>query len=144
MPNSILERIHQVLRNLVRTFNVQQTYVDEKYPWTGILDAAAFSIFSRISGRKGYSPVQLISGRDMILPIKYRLDWGLIRQQKLTQIYKDNVQKYMHRVDHDYKVGEKVMFAKYNTYKYETPYNGPFVITQCFTNGTVNLQYGTT
>ena len=27
--NAILEQIHQVLGNLVRTFNVQQTYVDE-------------------------------------------------------------------------------------------------------------------
>ena len=27
-------------------------------------------------------------------------------------------------------------------YKYETPYKGPFVITQYFTNGTVMLQYG--
>ena len=27
-------------------------------------------------------------------------------------------------------------------YKNETPHTGPFVITQCFTNGTVILQYG--
>ena len=27
-------------------------------------------------------------------------------------------------------------------YKYETPYKGPFVITQCWTNGTVTIQYG--
>ena len=26
-------------------------------------------------------------------------------------------------------------------YKYGTPYKGPFVITQCFTNGMVNLQF---
>ena len=25
-------------------------------------------------------------------------------------------------------------------YKYETPYKGPFVITQCWTNGTITLQ----
>ena len=29
MSNTILERIHQVLGNLVRTFNIQQTYIDE-------------------------------------------------------------------------------------------------------------------
>ena len=29
-------------------------------------------------------------------------------------------------------------------YKYETQYRGPCWITWCFTNGTVNLQYGTT
>ena len=34
------------------------------------------------------------------------------------------------------------MLNNHTEYKYETPYKGPFVITQCFTNGTVNLQYG--
>ena len=29
-------------------------------------------------------------------------------------------------------------------YKYETPYNIPFVITQCWTNGTIKLQCGAT
>ena len=27
-------------------------------------------------------------------------------------------------------------------YKYEMPYNGPFLITQCWTNGMVTLQCG--
>ena len=34
------------------------------------------------------------------------------------------------------------MLTKHIAYKYETPYTGPFVISQCFTNGTVNLYYG--
>ena len=32
----------------------------------------------------------------------------------------------------------------HTAYKYETPYKVPFVITRCFTNGTVNLQYSPT
>ena len=36
--NEILERIHQVPVNLVRTCNITQTYVDEGDPWSGILD----------------------------------------------------------------------------------------------------------
>ena len=35
---------------------------------------------------EGYSPGQLIFGRDMIVPIKHRVDWGLIRQKKQTKI----------------------------------------------------------
>ena len=42
MSNAILERIQQVLGNLVQTFNVQQAYVDENDPWTGILAAVDF------------------------------------------------------------------------------------------------------
>ena len=34
------------------------------------------------------------------------------------------------------------MITKHTKYKYETPYTGPFLITRCFTNGTVELQCG--
>ena len=34
------------------------------------------------------------------------------------------------------------MLTKHTVYKYETPYNRPFVINKCFINGTVNLKYG--
>ena len=36
------------------------------------------------------------------------------------------------------------MLTKHIIYNYETPYAGPFVITLCFTNGTVNLHCGPT
>ena len=75
MSNAILERIHQILGNLVQTFNIQHTYVDKNDPRMGILDAAGFVIFSTTNRQKGYSPGQLIFGRDMILPIKHRVDW---------------------------------------------------------------------
>ena len=45
-------------------------------------------------------------------------------------------------VDHDYKIGDKVMLNNHSAYIYKTPYNGLFVITQCWTNGTVALQCG--
>ena len=46
------------------------------------------------------------------------------------------------RVDHDYKVRDKVMLNNHAGYKYEIPYKGPFMITQCCTNGPVTLQCG--
>ena len=107
MSNTILEQIHQVLGNLVRNFNVQQTYFDKNDPWTEILAAAAFLISSTTSMQKFYSLGQLIFGRDMILQIKYMVDWDLIRQQKQTQINIDNALKNKHRVDYDYKVRNK-------------------------------------
>ena len=55
----------------------------------GILDAAVFVIISTTNILKGYSLVQLIFVRDMILPIKHRVDWYLIRQKK-TQMNRDN------------------------------------------------------
>ena len=56
-------------------FNIStQTYVGEDEPWTGILAAAAFAIRSTTNRQNLYSPGQLIFGRDMILPIKHRVD----------------------------------------------------------------------
>ena len=36
------------------------------------------------------------------------------------------------------------MITNHTAYKYENPYKGLFVITQCFTNGKVNLKCGPT
>ena len=140
--NAILEQIHQVLGNLVQAFNIQQTYVDEHDPRTEILNAAAFEICSSTNGKEGYSPSQLIFGRDAILLIKHSVDWELIRQKKQTQINGDNTGENKHRFDYDYKVGDKVILTNHTAQKYETPYKCTFVITHCFTNGTVNLQCG--
>ena len=79
--NAVLERIHQVLVNLVRTFNIYtQTYFDKDDLWMGTLAAAAFEISPTTNRQKCYSQGQLIFGCDMILPIKRRVDWELLRQ----------------------------------------------------------------
>ena len=140
MYNALLEQINQVQGNIVRTFNIHQTYVDKNDPWTDILAAAAFAICSTNNRQNGYSSEQLIFGRDIILPIKHRADRELILQQKKTQINRYNTQENKHRVDYEYKVGDKFMLNKYTSYKYETTYKVPLVITQCFTNSTVNLK----
>ena len=36
MPNAILEWICQIIGNLVRPFNIQQTHVDKNERWMGI------------------------------------------------------------------------------------------------------------
>ena len=82
MSNAVLERIHQVIVNLVHTFNISQTYVDKNDPSTGILPAEYFAMLSTTNRLKGCSPCQLVFGHDMILPIKHKVDWELIRQKK--------------------------------------------------------------
>ena len=75
MFNALLQRIHQVLGNLVQTFNISnQTYVEEDDPWTGILAAVALVICSKTNRQNFYSPGQLGFGRDIIIPIKHRVD----------------------------------------------------------------------
>ena len=60
------------------------------------------------------------------------------------QFNKDNTSENKNIFDYDYKVVDDVMNNIYTAKKQETPFKGPFVITQCFTNETVNLQYDMT
>ena len=109
----------------------QKTYIDKDYPWSGILAATALSICSAENGLKGYSSGQLLFFRDMILLIKRMADWKLIGHKKKAKMHKYNIHKNSKRVDHRYKAGDKVMINNITDFKYETPYNGPFEITQC-------------
>ena len=90
---------------------------------------------------KGYSPGKLLFGRDMILPIRHKVDWELIRHQNKTQSNEDNTHKNRNRVDHNYKIVDKIVPTNHNAHKYETPHNFPFAITWCFNNNTINIQY---
>ena len=56
---------------------------------------------------------QLVFGRDIIIPIKHKVDWELIHQINKTQINKDNIRENGNRVDHDYKVGDKFMLINH-------------------------------
>ena len=44
--NSILEIIHQVIANSVRTFKFKNNYLDKDYPWSAILATTAFPVRS--------------------------------------------------------------------------------------------------
>ena len=145
MSNTVLELVHQVLVKLVRTFNISQTYVDKNDPCVDSHFSCS-SVCNLLNNQqaKDFSLGQLVFGRDMILPIKNRVDWRLICQKKQAHINNDNFRENRHRVEYDFKVGDNSMITKHTSYKYETPYMVLFVITQWFTNGMVNLQYGAT
>jgi transposase InsO family protein len=42
--NAIVERVHQVIGNIIHTFELQDNYLDEEDPWKGILSATAFAV----------------------------------------------------------------------------------------------------
>ena len=86
MSNAVLKRIHQVIGNLVRDFNISQTYVDKNYLCTGVSAAAAFAILSTTNMLKVFSLGQLVFFCDMILPIKHEVDLELIHKRKCLNI----------------------------------------------------------
>ena len=79
---------------------------------------------------KEKSPGQLVFVGDMILHINNVADWRYIRQRKQTQTNKGVTRENTTRIDHNYRVGDKVMTNNMPSYKCETPFRGPYEIFQ--------------
>ena len=137
--NAIVERVHQVIGNIIRTFELETNYLDEEDPWKGILSATAFAVRSTFHTTLQQSPGQLVFGRDMIFNIKHTANWDIIRQRKQKLINKNNKNENAKRLKHTYNIGDKVLIKRGTENKYESPYKGPHDILQVNDNGTVRI-----
>ena len=71
--NAIIERIHQTIGNIIRTFDVSNIFNND--PWSGILAATIFAVRATNHKTLQASPMQLGFGRDAILNIKHVANW---------------------------------------------------------------------
>jgi len=67
--NAIVERVHQVIGNMLRTFELENNYLDETDPWSGIWSATAFAVCSAYHTMLQATPGQLVFGCDMVFNI---------------------------------------------------------------------------
>jgi transposase InsO family protein len=78
--NSIIERIHQTMGNIIRTFLLHDTEdMSVKDPWQGIFAATMFALRATIHTTLQATPSQLVFGRDAILNVQYKADWTAIK-----------------------------------------------------------------
>ena len=90
--NAIVKHVHQTLRNLVRSFKLQDNpYLDSDDLWPGILAAASFAMCTTYHTILRVMPSQLLFGRDMILNVQYLADWTAIKACKQQLICKNNI-----------------------------------------------------
>ena len=129
--NAIIERIHQTIGNIIRTFDVSNIVNND--PWSGILAATMFAVRAKYHTKIQSSPMQLVFVRDAILNIKHVADWG---------INHNNKRKNMRWNNHQYKVGEKILVKRNKNSKHKLEFVGPFPIKQINDNCTVRFQKG--
>ena len=144
--NAILERVHGVVGDMMRTsgLNNQETVtadlIDE------FLTNAAWAIRSTHHSVLDASPGQAIFGRDMLFDIPFLCDWSEIGRRRQKLVERSNARENKKRVPFDYEVGQKALIIKAtdgsHLPKPEDVHEGPFEVTQVYTNGTVRLQRG--
>ena len=107
--NAIVERIHQVIGNIIRTFDLENNYLDKKDPFKGVLAAAAFAVRSTYHTTLKKMPGQLVFGHDMIFNIQHVANWEFIRKNKQQCIDKNNIAENAKCMAYLYKKDDQVL-----------------------------------
>ena len=83
----------------------------------------------------------------MIMQTKIRVDWELIKKMRRQNMIRNNIRENSKRLEHAYKVGDKVLIVKVREQrekepKLRKPIEGPYEITRVYRNGTVEILCG--
>jgi hypothetical protein len=142
--NAILERLHQVLAQMLHTseLDVAKTIIPDEVDV--FLDNTAWAICSTYHTVLKASPGAAIFGHNMLFNIPFMANWNKIGdcRQCLTNLNTAHINSK--RVDYDYKVGNKVLLKQKGILrKAESPYSKePWTITTVHMNGTIRIQHG--
>ena len=142
--NAILERIHQTIGNMIRTYQLPtNNTLDEEDPFSGLLSAVAFATRATVHTTLGATPSQLVFGRDAITNTPFEADWEQIRVKKQKLIDQNNARENAKRTPHTHKVGDKVWLKTATTTKFgQDPCDGPCDIVTVNDNGAITHENG--
>ena len=143
--NGIVERVHQVINNMIRCFDLNHLDLDPNNPFGDIVARIGWAVRSTYHTTLQATPGQLVFGRDMLFDIDFTADWHQIYNRKQTLINKNNYRENSKRLDYEYNVGDKVTIkADYlkKTQKAKFANKGPFSVVEVFNNGVIRIRRG--
>jgi hypothetical protein len=142
--NGILERVHQVLGQMLCTAELDLANLVTPDDVDVFLDYAAWAICSTYHTVLKASPGAAIFGQDILFNILFVAGCQKIgeRRQSLTNC--GNQRENAKRIDYDYKAGDIVLVINEGILrKAESAYGKePWTITTVHTNGTIRIQCG--
>jgi hypothetical protein len=141
--NAILERIHAVSTNMLRTAELDMAESVNASDIDIFLSDAAWAICSTNHAVLKALPGAAIFGQDMLFDIPFIADWkktGEYRQKPTDLI---TAHENEGRIDYDYKVGQKILVQNEGILrKAESRWQkDPWTITTVYTNGTIMIQH---
>lgn len=140
--NAIIERVHGVVGDMMRTFDTGVINDSDANPFEGVISAICWAVRSTYHTTLMATPGQLAFGRDMIFNIRHQADWQLIHERKRARIEENNERENKRRREHDYAPGERVLITKADYNKMESSREGPYSIVRVHANGTLTIQKG--
>ena len=143
--NALVERIHQVIANALRTTLQQPGLIenesDDKEIIRKCLAVAMFATRAATStALREASPGAVSFHRDMLANIPYIADFLLLREQRQLKVDRALERANASRVSHDYQPGQEVLMRSVDPRKLHAEWKGPFRIEKIHTNGNVTLR----
>jgi hypothetical protein len=142
--NAILECIHAVLGNMLRTSELDMAKSLKASDIDIFLSDAAWAIHSTYQTVLEASPGAAIFGRDVLFDIPFIADWQKIGEHRQLLTVLNNARENKGRIDYDYKLGQKVLLRKEGILRKSESiwHRKPWLITSVHTNGTIMVQCG--
>jgi hypothetical protein len=142
--NAILERIHAVLGNMLRTSELNMAKLVKASDIKIFLSDAAWAVCSANHTVLKASPGAAIFGQDMLFDIPFIADWQKIGEHRQRPTDLNNARENKGKIDYDYKVGQKVLIRKEGILRNAESiwHRKPWLIMSVHTNGTIMVQRG--
>jgi hypothetical protein len=138
--NGIIERVHQVIADALRTFELEKQDLERRIPGHCSYKQRAFAVWSTYHTTLGATPAQLVFGRDMILPLKFKADWAAIHECHRQEVQRNNRSKNDKYLPHTYRVGDQVSKTRPGLQsKLSSKRDGPYDVVAVYNNGTIRI-----
>ena len=129
--NASVERVHQVILNMLATKDTANKVLDYKYPWGETLSPIAWLLRASYNYTLNATPDQAIFARDIILNLASVVDSQVITEAKQRQVDIDNFRENARQVTHDSAIGNLVYMEINGIYrKLDYSTHGTGVITE--------------
>jgi hypothetical protein len=141
--NSICERLHQIVANVLRTLTNLQPPANEQEAQQLVENALATAMHATrcaVHRTLGISPGALVYQRDMFLDLPIIADLVLLQEKRQVMIDENLRRQNLKRREFIYEVGQPVLVKEVDPRKMDPRAHGPYPIVQVFTNGTVSIQ----
>ena len=144
--NAIIERIHGVFNDMLRASSLEDSDTLDSHRIDQFITDAAWAIRSTYHTVLKATPGEAIFGRDMLFDIPFIADWSEIGRRRQELVDRNNARENARRLPYDYVPGSKcLIISEINgeiQRKALDKNEGPYVVTNVYTNGTVRIQRG--
>ena len=141
--NAICERMHQTIGDILRVVlhtNPPQNMNDANQVMDNALATCMHAMRCSVSAPIGTTPGAMVYGRDMIMDVPLIANLETIRNGRQQMIDENLIKQNKRRIEHHFRVGDRVMQIVWNKSKLSERSSGPFRILATHTNGNITIQ----